>query len=127
MFFLFLLVLHNSHPYISTDFSCSLIQACHSIKSAYSSILPLSLACLVLAMVTSCPFLPCVFMLTHDVCMPTLHHLTEFFLSSLICNSVFLWFSFSPQLPRVYLEAVCNLHLTGQSLHMLIANYSNSE
>ena len=45
-----------SHSYISTDFFCSLISARHSIYSAHSSIFPPFLACLVLAMVTRCPF-----------------------------------------------------------------------
>ena len=33
-------------------------------------------------------------------CMPTPPSLIEFFISSLTCNSVFLWFLFPPQLPK---------------------------
>ena len=41
-------------------------------------------------------------------CMPTPSPLIEFFISSFICNSVFLFF-FPPQLPHAYLKPVCNL------------------
>ena len=83
--------------------------------------LPLVLASLALAMVTSCPFLPCVFMFTHLGINACPLHLLLLNVSSAHSSTTQSSCRFFPSsLPCAYSKPICNSHLTGHSLQMLM-------